>query len=810
MQYVDKIFSCFYIYVIVVSMLLPIFVHMKRILNLILYFTTTATILSAQGVDSTKVRLVDSYVQKAQSFFSTGNVDSILHYYGVALTEAKKDALTGKVADVYHEYGKLYLMLNNQDSALNNFAREANVARNSKNWMSLNKALGQMASICYTQGKNVEGLPYAKEAIEAGINAKYDRGTGIGYLQAGNLLLNLARNEEALQHYLNASKSFEKCDFQAGVASCWNNMAGIYYTLEKFDLAIEYYRKAMELQRSLGNMSEYAQGLLNIGTIYSGFNRKDVVTPYRHRDSMFYYYKESERTFNELKDTLNIVRSRLNLGIAYMVEKDWNLSKKYLDAAYPIAISHNYMSDIISIENAYALLNQRMGNFEKSKEYFLKVYPRIMNSNFKEKEFMWYRDMALTLDSLGDYEAALRSYERYVQLYDTVRAREADEQMNQLAARYGSELKDQEIAAAKERQILMSREQDALRKRFLIMVGAAIIIGIFLIFVVYLFIQKRKANKLLEQQNNQIAAQNVEIERQRNEVVAQKEQIELQQQNILDSIHYASRIQSAILPQREVVGDMFGEKLFILFKPRDIVSGDFFWIGKKGVWKIAIAADCTGHGVPGAFMSMLGTAFLNEIINDPTIDDIPAGVILNKLRENIIKALKQTGKAGEQKDGMDLSMWMFNEGTKIVRFAGANNPLVIVRKNVVENAVEDSERIKLQEFVSETNSETYQIIQLAGSKMPIGIYADMQPFEDITMQLYPGDTLYSFSDGFQDQFGGEKGKKFMIKRLKQIFVNIYESPMHEQREQLDHELVTWIEKGNTEQIDDVLVIGYRV
>lgn len=761
-------------------------------------------------IDSAKVALVDNEIVAAQSFYTTGNVDSILYHYNSAKKIAKQHNLTEKASDVSYEVAKLYLMMGNADSAIANFNRAADIARSGNYWMGLNKALCQLASTNFNIGKHSEGVQYAKEAIEAGKKANYPRGTGIAYLQCGNCLLNLARNEEALQCYQNASKQFDECGFLSGKASCWNNIAGIYYVLEKFDDAIEYYRKSMELQKEQGNMLEYAQGLLNIGTIHSGFNRQNRITPFRHIDSMFYYYKESTKVFEELKDTLNIVRSRQNLGLAYMMEKDWKQSQQYFDNAYEIALKKNYVAEIISLENGLALLYQKMGQFEKSKEFFLKEYPRIMESNFKEKEFMWHRDMALTLDSLGDYEGALRNYEKYVMLYDTVRKKEADEQMNQLSARYGSEMKDQEIAAAKERQELMSREQDALRKRFMLMVGASIIIGIFLIFVVYLFIQVRKSNKKLEEKNDQIAKQNIEIERQRDEVTAQKEQIEVQQQSILDSIHYASRIQAAILPKPELVEELFAEHRFILFKPRDIVSGDYYWIGRKGNWKIAVAADCTGHGVPGAFMSMLGTAGLNEIINDPTMPDIHAGEILDKLRDHIITSLKQTGAAGEQKDGMDLAMWMFDEESKQVRYAGANNPLIIVRKDFVEGEVEENDRIKIQEFVSETNNETYHIIQVAGSKQPIAIYPEMIPFEEVCLQLKPGDTMYTFSDGFQDQFGGEKGKKFMIKRLKQVFVNIYDAPMSEQRGLLDHELVDWIEKGNTEQIDDILVIGYRV
>ena len=783
---------------------------MKKKFLILSFLLALCSFVNAQVADSSKASVVDEYVNKAQDFYAVGNLDSILHYYNKGLETAKTYNLKNKSADVYYELAKLYMMMGVNDSVMANFTRSADKARAGNYWKGLNKALCQMASVCWSTGKNLEGSQYANEAIEAGKKANYVRGTGIGYLQAGNIYQNLGRTEESLQHYLNASKCFDECDFKSGVASCWTNIAGIYYTLENFEMALEYDRKAMELQQSLGNKGEVANVMQNMAAIYSGFNRQGVVTKYQHMDSAFYYYQQAATIYEELKDSLNIVRTRCNLGLTYMMISDWKKSKKYFDDAYKIALAKEYISDIIAIENGYAMMYQKKGEFEKSKEYFLKVYPRIVEGNYLEKEFMWYRDMARTLDSLGDYKGSLRYYERYVDMHDTLRKHDVERQINQLNARYGSELKDQEIAAAKERQELMSREQDALRKRFLIMVGASILIAIFLIFVVYLLIQVRKSNKKLAEQNDMILKQSQEIERQRDEVTAQKEQIEVQQKNILDSIHYASRIQTAILPRPELVEDLFHDHRFILFKPRDIVSGDYYWIGKKAQWKIAVAADCTGHGVPGAFMSMLGTAFLNEIINDPTMPDIHAGEILNKLRENIIKALKQTGAAGEQKDGMDLAMWMFDEETRQLRFAGANNPLILVRKDFIEGEVPEDDRVKIQEFISETNGETYHIIQVAGGKQPIAIYPEMVPFEEYCITLKPGDTLYTFSDGFQDQFGGEKGKKFMIKRLKQVFVNIYESPMSEQRDLLDHELVDWIEKGNTEQVDDVLVIGYRV
>jgi hypothetical protein len=191
---------------------------------------------------------------------------------------------------------------------------------------------------------------------------------------------------------------------------------------------------------------------------------------------------------------------------------------------------------------------------------------------------------------------------------------------------------------------------------------------------------------------------------------------------------------------------------------------------------------------------MLGTAFLNEIIG--TSDDtITASEILNKLRENVIVSLRQTGKSGEQKDGMDLALFMYNEEDNVIDFAGANNPLIIIRSIQHACAVEENERIKVQEFESEKTNEIFQVIQIAGDKMPIGIYSEQKSFESVRFQLIPNDSVYVFSDGYQDQFGGEKNKKFMVKRLKQLLVNINAESMEKQREILDKELVAWIKQG---------------
>jgi serine phosphatase RsbU (regulator of sigma subunit) len=289
---------------------------------------------------------------------------------------------------------------------------------------------------------------------------------------------------------------------------------------------------------------------------------------------------------------------------------------------------------------------------------------------------------------------------------------------------------------------------------------------------------KKQANIALEQKNNLIEKQNIEITEQRDVAREQRDRIAVQKKEIMDSIIYARRIQKAILPNIEMIKESL-QHFFILFKPRDIVSGDFYWESRVGDEIIIIAADCTGHGVPGAFMSMLGVTFLNEIVNSHKITQ--PGKILDLLRDKVIHSLQQKHD-NPLRDGMDISVINYNFATKQVSFSGANNPLFLIHKG--------------------------ELTEIKADKMPIALYDKMVSFSNKEVELVEGDCLYIFSDGYVDQFGGPKDKKFMKKRFKNLLLEIYHKPLEEQKEILDKAYEDW--KGDGEQVDDVLVIGLMV
>ena len=322
-------------------------------------------------------------------------------------------------------------------------------------------------------------------------------------------------------------------------------------------------------------------------------------------------------------------------------------------------------------------------------------------------------------------------------------------------------------------------------------------------------------------QKEEIEGQKEEIESQRDLVLDQKNKIEQIHEEITDSIHYAERIQRAILPAEEHVNKAVPEH-FILFKPKDIVSGDYYWAtvldnknkNKEGlIGKLVItAADCTGHGVPGAFMSMLGVSFLNEIVNEKQIDQ--SHHILNMMRENVITSLQQTGAEGEQKDGMDMALLVIDFENNKVQFSGANNPLYVVRKKSLPELNILTPDTELR--INETDDSDYIMYEIKGDKMPIAIHVLMDDFRLNEIELMSGDTLYVFSDGYADQFGGKKGKKFKYKPFKRIFLENQHLSMHEQKEILNNEIEAWkafinpVTDTEFEQIDDIVVIGVKI
>jgi len=344
-----------------------------------------------------------------------------------------------------------------------------------------------------------------------------------------------------------------------------------------------------------------------------------------------------------------------------------------------------------------------------------------------------------------------------------------------------------QIASIDDQMRMISEQEDKIKMQLEAIEKQKLILGFVLVALLFVSILgyyiyriyriKREANIKLEEKNRTISIQKDEIAIQRDLAAAQRDQIAYQKKHITDSIEYARRIQTALMPSLELFSDRLEH--FVLYKPLAIVSGDFYWVSSRVNSQVIISADCTGHGVPGAFMSMLGVTLLNEIVNGKNI--LMPDQVIENLRQGVIKSLNQVADQDSIKDGMDLSVCVVDFDKDILWFSGANNPLFLVR---------DSE-----------------LIHYRADKMPASIYYKMQPFTLHRIDLRKGDAFYIFSDGYADQFGGPHQKKFMSVKLKETLVALSALPMLKQGERLNEIFEEW--RGNNPQLDDVTFIGVR-
>jgi len=411
----------------------------------------------------------------------------------------------------------------------------------------------------------------------------------------------------------------------------------------------------------------------------------------------------------------------------------------------------------------------------------------------------WIKQMTLLTESTVLTGLIYRiDFSKEALLLQEFASRESDRAISQ---------KEDEILRIRQQQELqqfqLEKSQSDLRDRNIIILIA--LIGIAFVLILFIistraYVLKQKDNKklaeqkdqitekneALNQQNEEISAQRDEIEAQRDEIEAQrdlvfqqKEQIEKTHQEISASIDYATRLQSSILTNTDLLKEYFSDH-YIFFRPRDKVSGDFYWWSMVEKHLIIAVADCTGHGVPGAFMSMLGISLLREIVNKGFITK--PGAILEHLRTEVIRSLNQKGEKGEQKDGLDISLLSINTDTWKCQYAGAHNPIYLIRNK------------NLTEFKPDM--------------MPISIYERMDKFAVHELQLETGDQIYLFSDGFADQFGGKHRKKFKYKAFKQLLLDNSSESLDKQHQALLDTIMEWT--GDYEQIDDMVVVGLKV
>ena len=619
-------------------------------------------------------------------------------------------------------------------------------------------SLGKLGVYYYQKGNYPEALDYYSKALKMFEELKNKTGIANYLGNIGIVYNDQADYSKALDYHLKALEIDEELGDKNGIAGDLANIALVTMEQADYSKALDYYFKALKIAEELGNKNSIAIIFDNIGNVY------------REQDD---YPKALDYHFKALKidEALNnksgIANCLGNIGIVYNDQADYPKALDYHFKALKIdeelGDKNGIAGDLVNIGSLYI----KTGKFEAAEKY-LKQSLALADS-IKALEIT--RDVEQSLSQLYDTTArvklAFAHYKKYIAARDSIINDEKNKK--QMYAEMNFEFKKKEAVtkAEQDKKDAITLEEKQRQK----VITYSISIGLFLVALLALFIfrgykQKQKANVFITQQKL--------IVEEKNKLVEEK------QKEILDSIHYAKRIKHALLASDSYLNKNLPE-YFILYKPKDIVSGDFYWALQQNDNFLILIGDCTGHGVPGAFMSLLNISFLNEITLERKTTQ--PDLVLNGVREEIIKALNPEGNETEGKDGMDCILCSFDFKKNTLELACANNPLWIVRNN--------------------------KIIEYKSDKMPVGKYSgEEKNFNLQKIELQKGDTIYAFTDGYADQFGGSKGKKFKYKQLNEKLLAINHLSLAQQKKELEKTFEDW--KGDLEQVDDVTIIGIRL
>ncbi len=578
------------------------------------------------------------------------------------------------------------------------------------------------------------------------------------YNNLGNMYQLKADYSKAIEYLIMGKRIAEELKDDKGLSDCELNIGNVYIQKKEFAMAIKQYYKSLVLAQKINDLSNLAQLYNNIGATQRYLNQID---------STLLNYKKALAIRYQINDLVGIAETNLNIGDAYSNIKNYDSALVYFKKAKEQYAAVNSQAGV-----AYAVHN--IGGvlfYLNRKQESLSVLKEAIDLSsavgLKDLRLSAYRMISEAFFKLGKYKESAEYLMKMQVLNDSLLNENSNKQIAEMQTKYETEKKDKEIVKqnAKIKNQQIEAEKKATESR-------ALIIGIVLLLILVTFVfrgykQKQKANQI-------ITLQKQEVEH-KNHIIEEK------QQEIVDSINYAKRIQYSLLAHADFLDTYLSPSAgsagyFVYFNPKDIVSGDFYWATKKDDKFYMAVCDSTGHGVPGAFMSLLNIGFLSEAINEKNIEQ--PNEVFNFVRKRLCESVSRDG----QKDGFDGILVCMDMKTKQISYSAANNKPILIK-----------------------HGET---IEMPTDKMPVGAGERMEDFKLYRIDAQQGDMLYLYTDGYADQFGGPKGKKFKYKHLNEIILSNHTKSLPEQKHELQHRFDAW--RGNLEQVDDVCVIGIKL
>jgi serine phosphatase RsbU (regulator of sigma subunit)/tetratricopeptide (TPR) repeat protein len=620
------------------------------------------------------------------------------------------------------------------------------------------KILNQINTEYSNKGEFEKGMEYSIKALGIAQGSKDTIGIGESYNNIGNNFLRLGKYDRSLENLLLAIKSYESINYKKGIGNCKVGVGVIYYYQKDFDKAIAYYSQAIVLYKSVNHKKGVSSCYNNVGEIYR-LQKKHALA--------LECFKESLSMCEELNNKKGIAGSLGNLGNVYYDLKNYSKALDFYTQSVKIKKEINNKQGLALTLNNIGSIYIIKKEFDRANDYSTQSLELAISIDSKEDIKQAYKNLSEINYKQGNYKTAYDFSELYNNIKDSLFQTRSTEEVHEMQTKYDTETKELEIKSLEKDKALSNTMFEQEKKSKYIFALFSLLVVLIGIILLKGYRGKQKINRLLEHKNHEIEKQKIIVEE--------------KNKDITDSIRYAQRIQEATLPPDELTQNLLPQS-FILYKPKDIVSGDFYWIEQWGKQILVAAVDCTGHGVPGAFMSIVAANLLNEAVIEHGLTQ-PAA-ILNSVRKGLGKILRKKQDDSQVKDGMDAALVSINFQELKMEFSGAYNPLWMIRSN--------------------------ELIETKADKTPIGVgmHDEDKPFTNHTIELQKGDCIYLFTDGYADQFGGEKGKKFKYSNLKEMLLKNHQLPMSEQKEKLDQTIENW--KGNLEQVDDILIIGIQI
>lgn len=535
------------------------------------------------------------------------------------------------------------------------------------------------------------------------------------------------------------------------ISMAMNNLGMVYKYQEYPELALKYYEKSLEMEPN-SDLRSFAATYNNMGLCYFDMDKNQLAIE---------FYRKSLSLSRQADDKYNESNVLLNIGELFFNQNNLDSALSYFQNSYHINKEIDYVSGLVYSLEQIGRVYGEMGQVNKSIAYCSQALEMVEEAEQLNNEARCHNCLYKAYKVKGNEIRALYHLEKYKLLEDSVKNQKEVELavQEQYQKEYEQKRLSDSLEISNQQRIKEVQLQADIDKGKIQRVVLFIGLGAFFIIILLVFRSYRSKKK-----DNEI-------------ITSQKKIVEEKNQEITDSITYAKRIQTAILPSPDFVQKHLPHS-FILYKPKDIVAGDFYWMEEVDGRIFLAVADCTGHGVPGAMVSVVCHNALNRSVREFKLKS--PGDILDKTRQLVIETFEKS--AEDVKDGMDISLMSWNKGEETVQYAGANNSIYIIR-----------------------SKEKPILEEIKPDKQPIGLYDSKKPFSTHTISLEKGDVIYAFTDGYPDQFGGPKGKKFKYKQLKNKCLELYNLPFDQQKNTLEKTFIDW--KGELEQIDDVCILG---